>query len=353
MKIRINPKSNPDFLFKKGNPNIYKLHATDLLRVVGVYSNSNRILAANTTQNTLIQKYDYNATWGTDKGLPTNVTASNVMKIIEFKNNLYLLGKDSSDGAWKIWSSPLKTVDNASFVWSEPLHTLVSGGTGALPAVFNDDASYLYCGAYGDPLGGAIIYRSSDGVNWTTSFGPDPENRHIHGVNPDPYNPGHVWAVIGDGGTKLVIYSTDYGANWNALSNAWQGCQISFTKDYVWIACDAQINTVFVVDKSTRIAYKAAKNHHSKISVPGGAVGDKFYKNAFMGAVSPKFETYYSIATDVGGNTKGLFFLPALGENLSLLDTFESTYNPEVFVVDNINSEFVYFGNYAVYQYTK
>lgn len=123
---------------------------------------------------------------------------------------------------------------------------------------------------YGDPVGGPSVYRTTDGTTWSTVYGPDATQRHIHDIAPDPFNDGHWWMTCGDGTAKTIQRSTDGGDTWSVVvaSSVWQGVQISFTEDLVWIAGDSQRGTVMVLDRTDLTPRMASKNAHNLLPVP-------------------------------------------------------------------------------------
>ena len=297
-------------------------HPTNYLLVRGVDAVDGNLIANDLTAGFPRQSSDWGATWSGNKGLPPNT--SGIGKVVRFKGNLYVLSMDVSTERLGVYRSP-PAAGNTPYDWSSPLVKLSAGAT-SLNTNMNADDSYLYVGEYGDPVGGPRILRSADGVNWEIVYGPDPSVRHVHAVAPDPYDPGVVWATLGDGITKSVMRSTDFGAprSWQVVvsSSRWQAVQISFSPRWVFFAGDSGTGTVWVLDRQQVQPMWAATNYHANIPVPGGSTGDAFYRNAFYGSVDPATGVYYASTTAgaSGGNTKGLFALPAAGQDLQFLD---------------------------------
>lgn len=285
---------------------------------------------------------DGGSTWTTSKGFPPNTTAgANVGKVIHFGTNIYTCAKDEVADRWKIYRATRST-DNTVLTWTA-VHTMTAGATGTIGVNFNRSpfgaaTSYLYLGDYGDPTGGPSIYRSIDGTTWTTEY-TNASIRHIHAVTEDPYNPGHVWSTVGDGNTTATILkSTDYGDNWSVAiaSFAWQGVQISFSPDWVFVAGDNDRGTLIVIDRATSTPYMATPNFHYHHPVPGGAAEARYYRNAFYGIVDPNTGVYYCVANDTSsdGDTTGLFYVPKVGARVELLEDISGA-GGEMFLVAN------------------
>lgn len=206
-----------------------------------------------------------------NKGIPAGSDAAGPVKIVEFGGMLYLL--TSTGGTPEVWRAA-RSDGNTAFAWTK-VHTMRAGsGITGFGTMLNTDGTYLYAGEYGDPTGGPCAYRSSDGTTWETVWGPIATERHIHAINPDPYNPGHVWMTVGDGGNHYVLRSTNSGASGSwvdvAPDNAhWQSVQISFDPDHVWFASDNRFSTCMVYDRATGTMLDATPNTHRHISVPG------------------------------------------------------------------------------------
>lgn len=297
-----------------------------------------RLFVHDQTNNQLKQSSNFGDTISINKGTPTGVQASSIARVLRFGEYLY------AAAASNIYRTPPKP-GNDPFEWSESLHTLKAS---PFPTGFDADNKYIYVAEYGDPEGGPSVYRSADGETWELIYGPDDDLRHIHAIAPDPYNPGHVWMTTGDGTTKSIMLSTDYGENWEVVvaSSAFQGVQISFDPNWVYIAGDNQRGTLIVLDRETHTPRWGTPNWHANIAVPGGAAEDSFYRNAYWGAVDPDTGIYYCVANDtsVPGNRNGLFYTPRVGEPLQLLDPLPSPVSAGHTVY--IAGKYVFFGQY-------
>lgn len=303
----------------------------------GFDKTENVLFAADYSTGSLVQSVDGGNVWSADKSKPADVTIDNVKKIVLHKGYLYALCVTAADALPKVFRSPYVSGDTP-FSWSSPLVTGVAGSTSLYTDLACDDEC-IYFGEYGDPEGGPTLYKSANGTAWEASYHDDTA-RHVHAVNADPFHPGHVWLCIGDGAENSLLRSTDHGVTWTNLGNTyWQGVQISFTEGEVLIAGDNIKGTVFAVDKSDLSIRWASSNYHADIAVPDGSEGDKFYRNAFYGAIDPDTGIYYCVANDpsvAGGNRFGLFCLPYLYGEVELLDPLESPSgaNGEVFIAD-------------------
>lgn len=319
----------------------------------GIDLTDNVLIAHDTTNAHLKQSTDWGSTWSAHKGWPTNGSGANTVSIVRFGAYLYAMMISGSDQSVNIVRTLPKTGDTA-YSWSSSLKAFASG-TGnitPLPTCLSTDGTYLYAAEYGEPSGGPSIYRSSDGTTWETVYGPDAALRHFHAVEPDPYNAGHVWASAGDANAdKFLLRSTDSGATWTTVvSNVtWQGVQISFSPQWVFVAGDQQKGTVMVVDRATGTPRMAAQNWHANIVGPGFSSSDTFYRNAYYGIVDPSTGIYYTASNDtsVSGNKAGLFYLPTVGGTLSLIEVL--TVTPARFRIAN---GYVWFGNYKRPLYT-
>ena len=161
----------------------------------------------------------------------------------------------------------------------------------------------------------------------------------MHAIAPDPYNPGHVYMTMGDGGAREWMRSTDYGATWVnlSISSTWQAVQISFSKDWVWGAGDSQNGHIILLDRETCTPRMGTLGSIKNMAVPAAAaVTDKFYVNAWYATVDPSTEVYYMTANDTsiaGSNTGGLFATPSIGSAPVLLDKFGTSAETPIEVV--------------------
>lgn len=224
-----------------------------------------RLFGTDTSAGQLKQSTDGGATWSTNKGTPTNVPYNQVVKIVRGPDgNLYLFGFNTVSNKCGVYRAA-PAAGNTAFSWSTALYEQDASVTATIMTNFSADATALYLGEYGDPTGGPLIMRSLDGTTWTTSFARDATLRHCHAIAPDPYNPGHVWMTLGDGGSKTVMKSTDYGVTWAVViaNFAWQGVQISFDATWVYIAGDQETSTFYVIDRTSATPYIGSPNWHA------------------------------------------------------------------------------------------
>lgn len=292
--------------------------------------------------------------FGADLGLPVNVSATGVEKIIGGDSGeVYMLAYDSVAERFKIYVATF----GETLSWTEQL-TLTAGAVGT-PTAFERDASYFYVGEYGDPTGGPKLYRYSG--TWTQIW-TRADCRHIHDISHDCYNPGHLWMTIGDGVADCVYKSTDYGATWSVIvaDAAMQAMQVSFDANYVYFATDNAYSgggSFYVYERSTGKVIYGSPNSHRMFAVPGGGSGDLFYGNAFAGCVDKNTGAYYMIANDGSGsgNKAGLFICPKVGQPLQLLAVLSTPFNniKEMFMFSNSpwdNVSWLIFGNWAYKQ---
>jgi|GEM_PF-4773154 len=295
----------------------------------GIDRVNHRLLVIDDADGVLRQSSDWGLTWSRNKGLPPGVTFRHVSKFVRFGKYLYLLAQ--SAGFAGVWRAPPAAGDTR-FVWSSRLLRLTRGSTVImtdLEASTWRAKNYLFCGEYGDPVGGPSIWRISlagangAGSHWIRSWGPAPRDRHIHSVAPDPYNPGTVWAAIGDGGPQTIIRSTDSGATWSVViaNFVWQGVQISFDRTYVYIAGDQPKFTYYVINRATLSERVGSPTRLGALHLPG-LPGARYYSIAYFGSVDPATGTYYCVANDTSssGNWMGMFFGSKVGSPLQVLD---------------------------------
>jgi hypothetical protein len=304
----------------------------------GIDNTDNVLWVADSGGGTLRQSSDWGATFSASKGLPANVPASSVAKMLRHKDFVYLYGKDTSTGLLGVYRSQ-PAIGAAQFSWSGPLVTQDPSVTSSQSTVFASDGTYLFLGDYGDPKGGPRVVRSSDGADWTTSFARDPAIRHVHCIAGDPYNDGHVWMTLGDGGAKIIVKSTDHGATWSTVTTdfGWQGVQLSFDPNWVYIAGDQSSYTYQVVDRASGNSRVASPNWHHYIQPPGADQSTaRYLSNSYMGAVDPGTGFYYCVANDTAstGTWMGMFYAPGVGHPLQILDRGGAaiSMNGEVFI---------------------
>lgn len=215
----------------------------------------------------LVTSADHGVTLSAAKTLPAGVTATNIKKVVRAGGYIWLGAIDSGDGRTKVWRHAATTGDYTT--WSASLVTMTANG-GLLSTGMSADASYVYIGDYGDPTGGAHVWRGDLATGTFTDVTPAGIVRHIHAIKADPYNAGHVWMTTGDSGAR-TYRSTNYGLTWTLLDSQWQSVQISFSADWVYLAADSAIASVLVVDRSTLQTKVATPTWHYEVAVPGGA----------------------------------------------------------------------------------
>ena len=294
-----------------------------------------------------------NATFTGNKTLPTSPNAvlyTGIAKIIRFKNQLYLLAKDSVTNLYGIYRTD-PTPGATAFTWSAPLKQMTSSAATALYTGLDADASYMYLGEYGDPVGGPTVWRSADGDTWTQIYteigGSGGSQRHMHAIAADPYNAGHVWMTLGDANApRETMRSIDYGTTWTLVtaSSKYQGVQISFSPSWVYIAGDSQRGIAMAVRRSDNAIFWASSGSFKNLPVVApAAVSDSWYHNAWIGVVDPLTGEYYCSANDssAGGNTPGVFCVPYPGATPVLIEKPGSIASPIA-----IAAGFLWFGKY-------
>ncbi|MDE8585919.1 hypothetical protein [Arthrobacter sp. NQ4] len=249
-----------------------------------------------------------------NRGAPSDVSQESMgnAKLIWFKGTYYLSALSSGRASlWRV-KDPNPTGGEA-WSWSGVLKQGVDGATVMGPA-FNTDGQYIYWGEYGSPAGGPNLYRSADGLTWETCLtAPNPTN-HCHGINADPYEPGHVYATFGDASQLKHMKSTNYGApgSWSELPNTnsvtWQAVQISFTRDHVYYGSDANLAgwTAFRWSKAKSRMESLTHEWHYMRAVPGGRSGRTVADLTFKdGSTSMTSATANFTAADVGSVIRG------------------------------------------------
>lgn len=320
-----------------------KIHAFGLVMGVVGMNGAGRIWSRDATNGNLSQSDDWGANWTNLRGLPANTSQSGLGKVVAFGGNIYTVLLDSLvANTYRVYRAP-DVVRTAPLVWEAPVFTMPTLTHANTRSCFNAGSQYLFLGTYtGLGTDDSRIYRSSDGLTWNVCYGPTAGVHHIHAVAEDPYNPGHVYAALGDNASPAgVIRSTDHGTTWSTIipsvpgENPWQSVQISFSPNWVWMAGD-RIGLVCVIfDRDTLIPYQPCSNWHYNIAVVGGtAVTDRYYQIGYWGAVDPGTESYYLVANDTSaaGNTQGIFVLPHIGGRIELLESKPSGGVGEVFV---------------------
>lgn len=265
------------------------------------------------------------ATWSASKGMPADVVWSNCYAMVTFKGNHYLLAMETTGSVTKVFKAAPVAGDGA-WTWTGVL-TLTTGSA-PYSTTLSQDGSYLYVGEYGDPTGGPHIWRSSDGAAFTATWSPG-SGRHVHAVEPDPYNPGHVWATAGDNVGNSILRSTDSGATWTVVvaSGAWQGVQISFSAGYVFFGGDVGAMAYSVWDRAAGAMRVGSLTVPRMEPVPGGAhngntptAASFFGANSHFGAVDPASGLFYACTNEAGTNVwNGLWVCNGPGVPMQLL----------------------------------
>lgn len=292
----------------------------------GIDTVDNRVLAVDAGSGQLKQSTDWGANWSTSKGLPSDVSWSNISVIVRFGDYLYALAKETTSGLAGVYRT-LPASGNNSFSWSSLLVTFDSGSTFFQNNLSCDD-TYLYAAEYGDPSSGPSIYRTSDGTTWETVFGPQASWRHIHAVQPDPFNSGHVWMTGGDGVDGPIKYSVDSGGTWSDVAeqsgSVPQCTGIGFTHDWVVLAADAEYASIVVIDKANKTWRYGCSNWHGNFAIPGSS--NMFDPSPFYIAVDSDTDIIYlPIPSNVDHPTVGLFYLTKIGGRLELLTYGEAS----------------------------
>lgn len=217
-------------------------------------------------------------TFSANRTLPAGVTAGNVGTIIEFGSHVYLFATDGT--SFGVWRATRVAQASDWSGWSSKLVSLPGGTLGfsyiSLVRSYWTTGNALFLMTYGDPkttgTNDVGIWRSTDGTTWTRTY-TDSTIRHIHHVAPDPYEDGHVWMTCGDGIAKSIQRSTDGGVTWSIVigSANWQGVQLSFDDDAIWIARDSLRPGPVVIDRTSLEPKVAASNYHHHTPPPGSA----------------------------------------------------------------------------------
>jgi hypothetical protein len=314
-------------------PTSNRLHPDFTLLLRGIDSIDDVLYASDVDNNAIRQSGDWAATWSAAKQLPPNAAAQTVTRLIRHKDALYCAGRDEARKRLTVWTSPIVEGDTP-FEWTTtPLATqeITSAKSGTQ---FTHDKDYLFVGEYGDPANGPNVYRSLDGASWETIFSEQDQlaligrtARHIHAVAVDPFKSGHVYITTGDFGlqTGAALWrSTEAGdsGTWEVVvaTGRYQSSQISFDRDAIWLAGDNHVDTAVIVDRTTMTASSASPTHHYDIPVPGGALGDAYYRIASHGKVDSVTGIYYCVATTDIGNTEGMFAIPSIDSPVQLVD---------------------------------
>lgn len=204
--------------------------------------------------------------------LPANVTAA-PSQVVEWNGYVYAVCQDTTDSLYKIYRAPI-TTGTTALTWSAPLQALSSGATG-YGCTITATSTALLVGEYGDPKTGgtnsATIWRTTDGAAYAAVKVYGSTYRHVHCVAADPYNDGQVWASVGDNIDNCYSFSSDHGATWTDLpvSQLWQGVQISFGPDWVYVAPDAtSLASLYVFDRATKTPQTGSYGDHRSLLSP-------------------------------------------------------------------------------------
>jgi hypothetical protein len=244
--------------------------------------------------------------------------------MVRFGSFVYMLAKDNVSGLCGVYRAAPAAGNNA-FSWSSQLVTFAALAD-VYPAGLAADANYIYAAEYGNVAAGPSLYRSSDGVAWSTVFGPQASWRHIHCVAPDPFNAGNVWLSGGDGVGSPIQVSRDSGGSWTAVpimsgrSKVPQCVQVSFSADYVFGAGDDGVldPTATVFDRRSLRYWDAGSNRHTECPLPSGVAS--WDPQALFGFVDPSTGVYYCATLTSGPYpTPGLWYLPRVGMDYRLL----------------------------------
>lgn len=277
------------------------------------------------------------ADYATDAGFPFHDVGGHVVthdaQVLRFGNRyLTVMFGPTTASAAIYWSN-----DFSLSGWTKVKDLTTNGQFGgsatSIGTGIATDGQTALVGEYGDPKSGSApapkIWRSTHdeaggyGSIWTQVYAGG--ERHIHAIEFDPYNPGHVYATTGDGdATAKLMRSTDSGVTWTTVFSGqarWQAVQISYSPNFIWLASDSDSITAVVVDRATMTPKIAAKNSHQQIAVPGGKIGDAFHSQAFYGAYDTDTARYYFVTHSAGtyGNRHGAFYIDKPGGRVHLI----------------------------------
>ena len=257
------------------------------------------------------------STWSNAKTIPTGTSWFNIVRVLTFKSNLYLMTVIDASSRVGIYKAT-PTSGNNALTWTLVL-TATAGAT-TRPVCMTYDATYIYYTDYGDPSGGPQVYRSADGDTWG-SIATFAGIRHAHAIAADPYTAGNVWLCLGDGVAFPNRYSTDYGATWNNLPGLSgthpQLTDISFTQDEVWFADDTAYVTSVVVDKATKTWKGASLGFHGNVAHPGKMVAATWNAPGTIASGTPA-STNVTLTGARVGHTATATITPALPAGLSI-----------------------------------
>jgi hypothetical protein len=241
------------------------------LRVVG-YGAGGVIYMAATVGSTLRRSSD-NGTNQPSVGVPSGVaSAASCQQLYEWSGYVYGIFQDAGDSGYKLYRAAI-TTGSTALTWSTALFTLTTGGLG-FGYTISGTTQALVVGEYGDPLvtatPAASLWRTTNGTTWSKVKTYGAAYRHVHCVAADPYNDGTIWVSTGDSVANCYSISTDHGATWSDLTVAasWQGTQISFSPDWVFVAPDAVTNASLIIfDRTTRTPRVGAATSHRSLKI--------------------------------------------------------------------------------------
>jgi hypothetical protein len=163
---------------------------------------------------------DGGATWATIKTFPDALLSGQALTV-DSRGYIHASahGGASSSGIWT-------STDNGS-TFTLNLDTTALAQPGGFWSIEEDADGRLFAGYYHSHAAstGAIIYRSTNGVDWTEAWDGVSETktaRHIHGISVDRAT-GYVYATVGDSGTwesPIIVRSTDHGDTWARILNS-------------------------------------------------------------------------------------------------------------------------------------
>lgn len=232
----------------------------------GVDPVAGAVYAVDTGGGTLRRSADGGTTWSNSLTLPTDVTYNHFGPVIRAGDSIYNVSTLTSTGVAAIFKGTV-TTGNTSPTWTK-VQELTAGATTPLNG-FSTDGTYIYLGEYGNPVGGPSLWRASvgDGTTWT-KLNTWATSTHIHDVQPDPDNPGHLYIAMGDGVPNANQFSDDYGATWTPLAtlgtDIGQLTSLSFSPTHVWATGDDLTASVLVVNKATKRMTVASTELHTR-----------------------------------------------------------------------------------------
>lgn len=277
--------NNNPFLITSNNAfyPLTKFNATNDYYILGLDKTDKVLWVRNYSNGQLLQSSDYqngftsfstNKTWPTTvNGVSKTFNSSVYAFMSRWKDKVVLVGQTTDTASnVKVWyTSPSSGNNTFSWTWSKTLTDTT--GQSPIPKTAPDgNDTYLFVGEYGEPSGGASIWRTSDLSTWEKCY-TNASVKHIHDVKCDPYRTNWVWASCGDDASPAnLLLSKDNGTNWTIVSYnpSFQGVQISFDPNYVYIGGDSSYSyaTVMVVDREELAVRIGSKNNTKNYPVP-------------------------------------------------------------------------------------